>query len=162
MYGLSLGSNRSVTDFEFEQMDYLAQVYGSLYSIFLSSVYHAMESIPNLKASEIAPFVSILEHVQDSGLLERFQVDINARIADIQEQIRTVSARFYTQKSQELHSAPGVNKALPYLLMTDEIENAAKLLDKRFPEPLLGYAHILIRRKLITYGPDIDNLISCR
>ncbi len=40
---------------------------------------------------------------------------------------------------QELSSAPGVNRALPLLLMTDEIEKSAKLLDKRFPEPILGY-----------------------
>ena len=40
---------------------------------------------------------------------------------------------------QELQCATGVNRALPMLLMTDEIEKNAKLLDKRFPDPLLGY-----------------------
>lgn len=139
MYGFCLcGLRLASTDRPEYQVDYLAQVYGALYSIFLSSLYHAMESLPNLKAAEVTPYISILNHIKDSGLLERFQVDINARIADIQEQVRTVSKRVYTQKSQELHAAPGVNKALPYLLMTDEIEKAAKLLDKRFPEPLLG------------------------
>ncbi|KAH9837722.1 uncharacterized protein C8Q71DRAFT_754139 [Rhodofomes roseus] len=122
--------------------DYLAQVYGSLFSIFLSSLYHAMEAIPNLKQSEVAPYIHILEVVRASGLLEKYDVDVAARIADVQEQVRTVAARYYGQKREELHATPGVNKALPHLLMTDEIEKAAKLLDKRFPEPLLGYAQL--------------------
>lgn len=98
-----------------------------------------MDAIPHLKPSEIAPYLHVLEVVRDSGLLERFDVDVTARLQDVQDQIRSVSARFYDEKNRELHSAPGVNRALPYLLMTDEIEKAAKLLDKRFPEPILGY-----------------------
>ena len=98
-----------------------------------------MDSLPNLKMSEVGPFLHVLEVVRDSGLLDRFDVDVIARIQDVQEQVRSVAGRFYEEKNRELHSAPGVNRALPYLLMTDEIEKAAKLLDKRFPEPLLGY-----------------------
>lgn len=90
------------------------------------------------------PFIQVLEVVRGSGLLEKYDVDVAARIADVQEQVRTVAARYYGQKRQELHATPGVNRALPQLLMTDEIEKAAKLLDKRFPEPLLGYACVLV------------------
>ncbi|KAH9921152.1 uncharacterized protein B0H18DRAFT_956756 [Fomitopsis serialis] len=126
-----------------QDRDYLAQVYGSLFSIFLSSLYHAMEAIPNLKQSEVAPFIHILEVVRASGLLEKYDVDVAARVADVQEQVRTVAARYYGQKRQEFLAAPGVNKALPHLLMTDEIEKAAKLLDKRFPEPILGRLDIV-------------------
>lgn len=97
-----------------------------------------MDSLPNLKPSEVEPYLTVLEHVRDSGLLERFDVDINARLADVQERVRQVSAHFYESKMQELQTAPGVNRALPFLLMTDEVEKAAKLLDKRFPEPILG------------------------
>ncbi|KZT68058.1 hypothetical protein DAEQUDRAFT_766639 [Daedalea quercina L-15889] len=125
-----------------QDRDYLAQVYGSLFSIFLSSLYHAMEAIPNLKASEVAPYIHILEVVRGSGLLEKYDVDVAARIADVQEQVRTVAARYYGQKREELHATSGVNMALPHLLMTDEIEKAAKQLDKRFPEPILGYAQL--------------------
>lgn len=98
-----------------------------------------MDALPNLKPAEIDPFLSILETVKDSGLLEQYDVDVAARLGDVRDQVRTVAARVYEQKSRELHSAPGVNKALPHLLMTDEIEKAAKLLDKRFPEPILEY-----------------------
>ena len=108
-----------------------------------------MEAIPHLKRSEVEPFIQVLEVVRGSGLLEKYDVDVAARIADVQEQVRTVAARYYGQKRQELHATPGVNKALPHLLMTDEIEKAAKLLDKRFPEPLLGYACVLVSRVVL-------------
>ena len=86
------------------------------------------------------PYLQILEVVRDSKLLERFDVDMTARMTDVQEQIRSVSGRWYEEKNRDIHSGAGagVNLALPLLLMTDEIEKSAKLLDKRFPEPILG------------------------
>lgn len=97
-----------------------------------------MEALPGLKPSEIEPFLSILEHVRDSTLLDRFDVDINARLGDVQDRVRQVAAHVYEVKMQDLQAAPGVNRALPLLLMTDDIEKSIKLLDKRFPEPLMG------------------------
>ncbi|KAI0078393.1 hypothetical protein K474DRAFT_1744807 [Panus rudis PR-1116 ss-1] len=139
---------RVMHEIEFEKWptqdcDYLAQVYGGLFSIFLSCLYHAMDALPNLKPTEIAPYLQILETVRDSGLLSRFDVDVTARIQDVQDQIRSVAARAYDEKNRELHSAPGVNRALPLLFMTDELEKWAKLLDKRFPEPLLGQLDVV-------------------
>lgn len=118
--------------------DYLCQIYGSLFNIFLSCLYHAMDNLPNLKPADVEPYLQILEVVRDSRLLERFDVDVTARMADVQEQIRSVSGRWYDEKKRELYATPGVNKALPLLLLTDEMEKSAKLLDKRFPEPILG------------------------
>lgn len=126
------------------QSDFLASVYGAIFSVFLSSLYHAMESLPNLKSSEIEPFMFVLEAVRDSGLLERFHVDVHARLADIEEQIRRVSNNYYDTKIQQLQSAPGVNRALPLLFMTDELEKSAKLLSKRFPDPLFGYVSFFL------------------
>ncbi|TFK36491.1 cytoplasm protein [Crucibulum laeve] len=124
-------------------VDYLANIYAGLFNLFLSSLYHAMDAIPNIKRADIEPYLQVLEHVRDSGLIERFNVDIGARIMDVLEKIRQVCAHWYELKLQELQSAPGVNRALPLLLMTDEIEKAAKLLDKRFPEPLLDKLDIV-------------------
>ncbi|KAF8064055.1 hypothetical protein FPV67DRAFT_1503362 [Lyophyllum atratum] len=126
-----------------QDSEYLSSVYASLFNVFLSSLYHAMDAIPNLKPSEIEPYLAVLEQVRDSGLLERFDVDISARLADVEERIRQVSAHFYELKMQELQKAPGVNRALPILLMTDELEKSAKLLDKRFPEPILGQLDVV-------------------
>jgi hypothetical protein len=107
-------------------------------------MYHALESIPNLKPSEVAPFLNILEHVRDSGLLDRFDVDISARLADIQTRVRELAADAAHHKYGEFAQSTGANCALPLLLLSDEIEKQAKLLDKRFPEPLLGYVTLAV------------------
>ncbi|KAK7039232.1 hypothetical protein VNI00_010137 [Paramarasmius palmivorus] len=139
---------RAMHDIEIDKwpksdVEYLCSVYGSLFNIFLSSLYHAMDALPGLKPSDIELYLAVLEQVRDSGLLERFDLDINARMADVRDRIQQVAAHVYEGKMQELQSAPGVNRALPLLLMTDEIEKWAKLLDKRFPEPILGELDIV-------------------
>jgi hypothetical protein len=65
-------------------------------------------------------------------------VDIQARITDVQEQVKISAEASYHRKFKELESRPGVNRALPLLLVTDEIEKWAKLMDKAFKEPILG------------------------
>ncbi|KAJ3894478.1 hypothetical protein GG344DRAFT_74035 [Lentinula edodes] len=119
-------------------VDYVCNIYGGLFNIFLSSLYHSMDSIPHLKPSEIEPYLTILEHVRDSGFLDRFNVDVNARVSDVQTRVRQVALESFSAKLRELQSTPGVNRALPLLLMTDELEKSTKALDKRFPEPILG------------------------
>lgn len=97
-----------------------------------------MDSIPNLKPSEIQFYLSVLENVRNFGLLKRFDIDVEARLRDVREKIGQVSERWYEENMQDKQAQPGVNRALPLLLMTDEVEKATKGLDKRFPEPLLG------------------------
>ncbi|KAF9074643.1 hypothetical protein BDP27DRAFT_1416051 [Rhodocollybia butyracea] len=139
---------RAMQDIELEKwivsdVDYVCNIYGSLFNIFLSSLYHSMDAIPNLKPSEIEPYLSILEHVRDSGFLDRFNVDVNARLLDVQSRVRQVALESLNEKLRELQAAPGVNRALPLLLVTDEIEKSAKVLDKRFPEPILGQLDVV-------------------
>jgi hypothetical protein len=117
----------------------LAATYGSLYNIFLSSLYHAMDALPNLKVSVVQPYLTILDHVRESGLIDRFEADVNARLSDLTLRIQDVSVQHYQEKMKSLQETPGGNIALPLLLMTDELEKAAKQLDKRFPDPLIGY-----------------------
>lgn len=97
-----------------------------------------MDALPNLKIADVDPYVTVLEQIRDSGLLERTDIDVPARMGDIQERIKQVTAVWYETKMNELSAAPGVNRALPLLFLTDEIEKSAKLLDKRFPEPVFG------------------------
>jgi hypothetical protein len=113
-----------------------------------------MDSIPNLKLGEIGPFLMVIEHVRDSGLLERFDTDVEARLAEVETRVRERAGEVIAGKYDELcaaqvnaTSAPGENGqapplgpnwALPLLFLSDELENTAKKLDKRFSEPLLG------------------------
>ena len=139
------------------QADYLASVYGGLFNVFLSSLYHSMDSLPSLKTSEVEPYLFVLETVRDSGFLNRFDVDVHARFTDIEEQVRRVSTKYYGTKIQQLQSAPGVNRALPLLLMTDELEKSAKLLSKRFPDPLLGCASLFnFQLQADVFGRQLD------
>lgn len=121
-----------------QDLDYLASVYSQLYKIFLSNIYHAMEAIPNLKMGEIGPYLEIVDDLQTAGLVDKSDPVVSAQISDISEHVKQSAMRAYQLKLQELQSAPGVNRALPLLLLTDELEKWAKLLDKRFPQPLLG------------------------
>ncbi|KXN90433.1 hypothetical protein AN958_04302 [Leucoagaricus sp. SymC.cos] len=136
-------SDTSLEYWTIPDIDYLVNIYGSLFNVFLSSLYHSMEALPNLKPADVSPYVAVLEKIRDSGLLERTDIDIPARMGDIQERTRQVTAQWYEAKMGELQAAPGVNRALPLLYMTDELEKAAKLLDKRFPESLFGYLDIV-------------------
>lgn len=87
----------------------------------------------------ILPAVSIIESIQETGLMERHNVDVSERVNDLTARIRAIAAQQYSLKSQELFAAQvGVNRALPLLLLTDWIEKQAKTLDNRFPDPLFG------------------------
>jgi hypothetical protein len=145
-----------------QDSDYLATTYGGLFSVFLSSLYHSMDALPNLKPSEIEPFLHVLEHVRDSGLLERFDVDIHARLGDVHDRIRQIAAEYYDAKMETLLGAPGVNKALPLLLMTDELEKTAKLLDKRFPKPILGQIDVVSLFVEVQIPRFISDVQSCQ
>ncbi|KAH9062605.1 hypothetical protein EDB83DRAFT_2384982 [Lactarius deliciosus] len=119
--------------------EYLINVYGGLVSAFLASVYHAMDALPDLKKDDVLPYIDVLTQVRETGLLERFDVDIIARVQDVKERVRILSAHWYQLRTQELQATPGVNRALPLLLMTDDLEKYPKALDKRFPEPILQH-----------------------
>ncbi|KAH7100511.1 hypothetical protein BKA62DRAFT_620047 [Auriculariales sp. MPI-PUGE-AT-0066] len=118
--------------------DFLAQIYGALFNIFVGNLYHALDALPGLSRDTVAPFIDILETVQSSGLLARFNVDVEARVRELEDRARIVSVHYYTETQQDLFSQPGVNRAMPLLLLTDVLERNAKTLDKRFNEPWLG------------------------
>lgn len=120
----------------------MVNVYGGLVSTFLASVYHTMEMLPDLKKDDILHYLDVLAQVKETGLLERFDVDIIARVQDIKERVGMVGLNWYQGRFQELQSTAGVNRALPLLLMTDDIEKRGKALDKRFPEPILHHTPV--------------------
>ncbi|KIL54126.1 hypothetical protein M378DRAFT_19106 [Amanita muscaria Koide BX008] len=105
-----------------QDYEYLCNVYGSMFNVFRSQLYCVMDQLPSLKSSDLEAFIHILDHATNSGLLDKSTLGFEARFDDIRGHAREVSA-------------VGVNRALPLLMMTDEIE---KLLRKRFGEPVLG------------------------
>jgi hypothetical protein len=97
---------------------------------------------PDLKKEDIQHFLDMLAQIKEFGLVERFDADIVARLQNVKERVRMLGVRWYQRRTQELQSTPGVNRALPLLLMTDDIEKHAKTLDERFPEPILHYVPV--------------------
>ncbi|KAI0255552.1 hypothetical protein BJV78DRAFT_1176690, partial [Lactifluus subvellereus] len=130
--------------------EYLINVHGGLVSTFLASVYHATEALPDLKKDDLLAFIPVLTQDKDTGLLERFDVDIIARMQDIKGRVCGLATYWYQIRIQEWQSTPGVNRALPLLLMTDDLEKHAKTLDKRFPEPILQHVPVGLG------GPPVD------
>lgn len=97
-----------------------------------------MDNLFNLKRDDIALPLSIVDQILSSPIFDRIGVDLKAQIDVLADRVQINSVHEYTERSNEMNSQPGVNRALPLLYMTDELEKRAKLLDKRFPEPLLG------------------------
>ncbi|KAG9012965.1 hypothetical protein FRB90_006371 [Tulasnella sp. 427] len=119
-------------------MDYVSTVYGGLFNVFLGALYEALEDITKLKPEKISPYVQVLDIVQLSGLVGRYKADIDARLNDLADRVRVQAVHQYTDKNYELMSTSDPNRALPLLQLTDHLEKQAKLLDKRFPKPILG------------------------
>ena len=103
-------------------------------------MYHALDALPNLSRKATAPFLNILDRIQVSGLLERYQVDIDARMRELSDRVRIIAVHHYTDTSQEMfRQQTGVNRALPFLLLSDSLESLTKKLDKAYSEPILGF-----------------------
>ncbi|KAM6493277.1 hypothetical protein JOM56_011411 [Amanita muscaria] len=138
------GVMRAVGECEAEHLmiqdyEYLCNVYGSLFNVFMSQLYYAMDQLPSLKPSDLEAVIHILDHATDSGLLDKSTLGFEARFDDIRGHAREVSAGWYDTKIEAIVKGnQGVNRALPLLMMTDEIEKGEKLLRKRFGEPVLG------------------------
>ena len=121
-----------------------------------------MDQLPSLKPSEIEHFLTILDHVTDSGLLDKFDLDVAARFEDIRGHARLMSGAWYDAKMEGiLKGNHGVNRALPLLMMTDEIEKSQKLLSKRFAEPLLGCVALLCFFQRLRMGTASSTLHPC-
>ncbi|KZO97576.1 hypothetical protein CALVIDRAFT_479858 [Calocera viscosa TUFC12733] len=143
-----------------QDAEYLANVYGSLFNLFLGSLYHALDDIPALKMENIAPYLTVLEAIQDSHVIERYNLDIRARVSDLVERVKIIATHRYTEKSNELNSQAGVNRALPLLMILEWMDKNTKTLNKRFPEPLLSQIDVvalMLEAQTPLFLADLEN-----
>ena len=63
---------------------------------------------------------------------------------ELSDRVRIIAVHHYTDTSQEVFGQQtGVNRALPFLLLSDSLESLTKKLDKAYAEPILGsVAHL--------------------
>lgn len=140
--------------------EYLSTVYKAVLDFFLGAIYHALDNLFNLKRDDIALPLSIAEQICNSPVFDHMGVDLKAQFDMLIDRVQINSVHEYTERSNEMNSQPGVNRALPLLYMTDELEKRAKLLDKRFPEPLLGkldLVSLVIECQVPLFLTDLEN-----
>ena len=65
-----------------------------------------METLPDLKKGDLQAYLSVLNQVKDSGLLERFDVDIIAQVQDIKERVRALAAHWYQIRLRSCNLPP--------------------------------------------------------
>ncbi|KAG8908782.1 hypothetical protein FRB99_003020 [Tulasnella sp. 403] len=143
-------------------IDYVSTVYGSLFNAFVGTLSEALENIMGLKAELLKPYVNILDTLRSSNLVKRSEVDIEGRLNDLADRVRTQAVCQYTDKNYELTNKPEANRAIPLLNLADYPEKQAKLLNKRFPEPILGQldlTSLALDSWIPLFLTDVDN--SC-
>ncbi|KAG8852602.1 hypothetical protein FRB96_008601 [Tulasnella sp. 330] len=141
-------------------VDYLSTIYGGLFNIFLGTLYEAFEDISKLTMAHIAPYIDILKTVRDSRLIDRYTADIEARLKDLADRVRIQAVHLYTDKNYELTMQSAGQIALPLLLLTDHLEKQARLLDKRFSEPILGQLDLVsltLESQMPLFLTDLEN-----
>jgi hypothetical protein len=67
-----------------------------------------------------------------------YEVDISARMRELSDRIRILAMHHYTDKSCSILQNPGINRALPFVLLSEGLEEIATKLDQTFKHPLLG------------------------
>lgn len=139
--------------------EYLGTVASSIFNIFLAALYHTFEQLPNLKRKAISPFLGILERVKGTGVLEMYEIDVSARMRELSDRIRILAMHHYTDKSSGILTDPGVNRALPFILLSEGLEEVASKLDQTFKQPLLGEIDIVglfVETQVPLYLTDLE------
>ncbi|KAG9125216.1 hypothetical protein FRC07_008537 [Ceratobasidium sp. 392] len=141
-------------------VDYLSTIYGSLYNILLGVVYHSIRELTKLKPDIIVPYDDILGMIHGHQLLTRYEDEINNRVKELMDHIRTTAVHEYTELSSDMLGVEDPDRAYPLLELSSRVEKTAKILDKRFPEPLTGNVDIVslvVESQVPLYLGDLED-----
>lgn len=105
----------------------------------LGVIYHSVRELSKLKPDDVMPYDDILRLIHGHKLLARYEDEINNRLRELSDHIRTTAVHEYTELSNDLLGVEDPDRAFPLLELSTRVEKTAKLLDKRFGEPLTGY-----------------------
>lgn len=130
------------------QTEYLFRILNALWDHFLRSLHHSFTDISKVKLSAITPYLSVLSDLLDTNLVGHHPSD-RAKLDDIADSIRQEAFGMYSAKTTEVFGGELMgedegNQVEPLLKIIDWVEKQAKIFKKRFPEPLLECAHVLI------------------
>lgn len=141
-------------------VDYLSTIYGSLYNILLGAVYGSVRELSKLKPDAVLPYDDILRMIHGHELLARYEDEINNRLGELMDHIRTLAVHEYTELSSDMLGTEDPDRAYPLLELLGRVEKTAKLLDKRFGEPLTGNVDIVslvVESQVPLYLGDLED-----
>lgn len=61
---------------------------------------------------------------------------------ELSDRIRILAMHHYTDTSSSILTNPGINKALPFILLAQGLEEVAGKLAKSFKSPILEYVYL--------------------
>lgn len=72
---------------------------------------------------------------------------------ELSDRIRILAMHHYTDTSSSVLTNPGINRALPFILLSQSLEEVMNKLGGSFKKPLLGYDRLLSESKTLTEIP---------
>ncbi|KAG8698044.1 hypothetical protein FRC09_007470 [Ceratobasidium sp. 395] len=154
--------NKTMTEISLDNwpspdVDYISTIYGSLYNILLGVVYHSIRELTKLKPDIIIPYDDILRIIHGHQLLARYQDEIDNRVKELMDHIRTTAVHEYTELSSDMLGVEDPDRAYPLLELSSRVEKTAKLLDKRFPEPNVDIVSLVVESQVPLYLGDLED-----
>ncbi|KAG9089787.1 hypothetical protein FS749_001057 [Ceratobasidium sp. UAMH 11750] len=101
-----------------------------------------------------------LDHWPSPDLLARYEDEISNRLKELMDHIRTTAVHEYTELSSDMLGVEDPDRAYPLLELSSRVEKTAKILDKRFPEPLTGNVDIVslvVESQVPLYLGDLED-----
>lgn len=141
-------------------IDYLSTIYGSLYNILLGMIYHSIKELTKLNPGIIMSFDDILRMVHGHELLARYEDEINNRLRELSDHVRTTAVHEYTEISNDMWGLDDPDISFPLLELSSKVEKTAKKLDKQFGEPLTGnidLVSLVVESQVPLYLGDLED-----
>lgn len=107
-------------------------------------IYHSIKELTKLNPNIIMSFDDILQIIHGHQLLTRYEDEINNRLRELSDHVRTTAVHEYTEISNDMWGLDDPDISFPLLELSSKVEKTAKKLDKQFGVPLTGYASIFI------------------
>lgn len=143
----------------------LCTAYASLFHSFLRFIHEAFQDIHNVEADDVQPYIALVQELQATGLVREGgtadgpKIDLEQYAEDLKDRIRIMAIHDYTAKTTDLFSGRVDNEVVPLAQLLDWIEQGAKRIDKRYPEPVFGSidpVSLLLEKQVRLYLDDLE------
>jgi hypothetical protein len=143
----------------------LCTSYASLFQSFMRFIHEAFQDIHNVEVEDVQPYIALVQELHASGLVRESGtpdgpvIDLDQYSEDLKDRIRIMAIHDYTAKTTDLFSYRVDNEVVPLAQLLDWIEQGAKRIDKRYPEPVFGSidpVSLLLEKQVRLYLDDLE------